>query len=199
MEHLNALASTFIHNALAESTHRNYRSCYRQYKRFCKEHAFVYSPLGEHILVLFCTFLATRNFSPVSVKSIKGYLSAIRYVAITKGFPTSLHGMDRLYYVLRGIKRYQGQLLSRPPRSPITTLRLTTLHGFINTLPISNHDRALYWSACTLAFFGLLRVSEYSCPKIKVCYPSHNLMLNDITFTKKGLLLVSIKASSKTD
>ena len=191
------LAASFMHTALANSTLRNYRSAYRQYKLFCKEHIFNYFPVTEHIMVLFCTYLATRKRSPISCKSIKGYLSAIRYKAIMKGFPVSFHGMDRLYYVLRGIKRHQSNKLQRPPRSPITNIHLIELYNFILTLPISRHDKKLYWSACTLAFFGLLRVSEYTCPKVKSFDPNYNLLLEDVNFINAAMSIF-IKAS-KTD
>ena len=187
------MANSFMKNAVANSTNRNYRSCFRQYRRFCKQHSFDYFPVLEHILVLFCTFLATKE-NAISFKSIKSYLSAVRYKAILKGFSTSFHGMDRLYYVLRGIKRHQGNLHGRPPRSPITTHHLTILHGFINALPIGNHDKALYWSACTLAFFGLLRISEYSCPKIKEYHTKFQLLLHDVRFHSNTISLY-IKAS----
>ena len=194
MGHLNLLANTFIAKALANSTRKNYRSCFKQYKAFCKGHSIQHFPITEQTLFLFCTYLATRRYRPITYKSIKGYLSAIRYKGIVKGFIISFNGMNRLYYVLRGIKRHQGNRLHRPPRSPITIQHLAYLHNFIHTLPVSCQDKALYWSACTMAFFGLLRVSEYSCPKIQDFHLHYQLLLRDVSFDHNAISLF-IKAS----
>lgn len=146
------------------------------------------------MLVLFCSSLATRHPKPLSYKAIKSYLSAIRFYAICKGFDVSFHGMDRLYYVLRGIKRSQGNQFNKTPRSPITKNHLTQLHNFVVLMAIPLHDRRLYWSAFTLAFFGLLRVSEYTCQRIRIFNHHFHLTLHDIKFTA-DIVHVHIKAS----
>ena len=180
--------------ALAGSTRNQYHSQYKVYKRFCVRYSLQPFPLVERILILFCTYLATRFQSPVSYNTIKGYLAAIRYFSITKGFSVSFHTMDQLYYTLRGIKRYQGERHNVPKRSPITTHHLVIMHTHLFSPYFPLYEARLYWSASTLAFFGLLRVSEYTTPKIHVFDKACHLLLKDITFSRDAVH-VHIKAS----
>ena len=103
--------------------------------------------------------------------------------------------MDRCYYILRGIRRSDPRRST--PRAPITTLHLIRIHTYLQTSVLTPRDKALYWAACTLAFFGLLRVSEYTSPRTSTYNPARNLLLNDITI-RHSRICVFIK-SSKTD
>ena len=137
-------------------------------------------------------FYVTCRSHHLSYKSLKSYLAGIQFKAIMIGTPTKMCDMCQLYYLLRGIRRTQGQSRRRLPRIPITTTDLETLHLFISTLTIPLQDRKLYWAVVTLAFFGLLRSSEYTAPSI-------NLLTTDVMFSPTfSYTTVSIK-SSKTD
>ena len=58
-------------------------------------------------------------------------------------------------------------------------------------------DRTMLWSAFTLAFFGFLRVSEFTAPTTSTFDGQRTLLARDIA-TKNNVLTVHIKAS-KTD
>ena len=106
----------------------------------------------------------------------------------------SFDAMKRLYYTLRGMKRTQG-IIPRLPRLPITFGHLVFLHTRMQNYDEYNFD--LFWSACTLAYFGLLRVSEYTTPKISEFDHEVHLLVSDITITV-NIMTVRIK-TSKTD
>lgn len=105
--------------------------------------------------------------------------------------------MNYLYYTLRGIRRIQGNSLTRPPRSPITVSHLWSLYAFIESSHFSPHDKSLWRCLVVVAFFGLLRVSEFTCSGI--FYPTLHLAPSDISFNEAfSIMYVNIKGS-KTD
>ena len=57
-------------------------------------------------------------------------------------------------------------------------------------------DHVMFWAACCTAFFGFLRVTEFTCPGVYV--PSCHLSLSDIQWDAGGHYRLFLK-SSKTD
>ena len=141
----------------------------------------------------YATHLANR----MSYKGIKSYLSAISHHCIMADVPVSIPHMHKLRLLIRGIRRYQGNSFGRPLRDPITVNHLQRIYGFLHGSSLPNHNKALFWAASTLAFFGLLRVSEYTCPLVSSFNEDVTLMVSDLTFTIDAIV-VHIKAS-KTD
>ena len=127
---------------------------------------------------------------------IKVYLSAVRSFHIEYGFPDRLLNCPRLQRVMRGIKRVQGSASSA--RLPITdSIMLVIFNAFDLTLP----DHRMFWAACTLAYFGFLRASEFTVPGANSFSPSDHLTLQDIaldSLSSPEALRVQIKVS-KTD
>ena len=106
--------------------------------------------------------------------------------------------MHRLQKVLTGIKRLS------PPRQldcfPITIQTLSTIHSLLKPELSSNLDHVILWAAFTLAFFGFLRASEFTCNG--PFDPDVHLSPQDITLVPNTLapshMLVRVK-QSKTD
>ena len=114
---------------------------------------------------------------------------------ILNGYDLPLRAFIRLQYVLRGIKCVQG--VSKRVRLPITIHHLGMFDLF---LPRSHSDNKMIWAAFTLAFFGFLRISEFTCNTR--FNPRLHLTSSDIKFipspTSPQYMRVEIKAS-KTD
>jgi len=92
---------------------------------------------------------------------------------------------------LRGIKKSQASTPSRV-RLPITLELMQNIKQVLFSV---------LWAACCLAFFGFLRVSEFSIPSLMDYDPSVHLSLQDITIDHRdnpSVLKVIIK-QSKTD
>ncbi|CAB3988529.1 Retrovirus-related Pol poly from transposon 412 [Paramuricea clavata] len=139
--------------------------------------------------MLFATWLAqTRN---LALSSVSSYIAAVRSWHIDLGAPDPTRGATRLARLLRGIRRCRSSpALSRLPV-------INRLMGVLQSaLSAPGFDHVMFWAACSTAFFGFLRVSEFTCAGVYV--PSCHLSLSDIQWDAAGHYRLFLK-SSKTD
>ena len=152
-------------------------------------------PTSEEILCYFATFLAQTT----KHATIKSYLAAVKHLHFKNNFELPLHKFTRLQYLLRGIKRSQGT--SNYVRKPITPTHLNMFFSLLQPLHKPSHiDNKMLWAAICLAFFGFMRISEFTCDK--VFDPDIHLAATDIifrpSFSNPESISVRLK-SSKTD
>ena len=138
----------------------------------------------------------------LSHTSIKVYLSAVRYLHVTSGNHHHFNRQltPRLQLVLNGVKREQATTKSTRVRHPITTDLMLQINTILSQQPHC-YKNIMMWAACCLAFFGFLRVSEFTIPTQTAYDPTQHLSLCDIAVDSKqspSLLQVKIK-QSKTD
>ncbi|CAA7270073.1 unnamed protein product [Cyclocybe aegerita] len=105
----------------------------------------------------FCSNIA---FEPVSVPTIRKYLSAIRAWHIAQGWPEPLSesDQDRIDWSLRGLQNIFGKR-SRPVRPPIT---IPMLRALKRTLNLNDTFDACVWAMAACAFWGMMRFGEVS-------------------------------------
>ena len=151
-------------------------------------------PASELTLIYFASHLAQT----VSYDTVRLYLVAVQDLHRELNFPLHIHNMHRLQKVLTGIKRLAPS--TKRDRFPITTQILTTIHNYLHPALSTNLDHIMLWAAFTLAFFGFLRASEFTCNG--AFNPEVHLTSQDITFhpdmQSPSLMRVKIK-QSKTD
>ena len=111
-------------------------------------------PASESTIIYFAGCLAKT----LKIGTIKTYLAGVRNMHIPNGYNLLLRTFIRLQYVLCGIKRVQG--VSKRVRLPITIHHLAMFDLFS---PRSRSDNKMIWAAFTLALFGFLRISEFTC------------------------------------
>ena len=177
----------FIYLGVAPSTRQTYTSGINSYLQFCSQFNITPYPASSLTLQFFCTHLAQH----VSYKSIKVYLAGIRLAHLELGYsdPTS---SEPLRLVVRGIRRLQGDSTSLR-RLPVTIDLLQTLKQQIRISNFSPVEQRLLWAAFTTAFYGFLRVSEFTSSTSD----SATLQWSDITLSSNT---VSIRLrQSKTD
>jgi len=111
----------------------------------------------EDTLLLFVTYLAQQHLSH---PTIEVYLSAVRHNQFTtdKSWPTAA---PRLHYVLKGIQRSYATTYQPRERLPITFPIMVGLHAVFSKTS-GNFRDIMIWTACCLAYFDLLRVSEFT-------------------------------------
>ena len=195
MDCVDLAVARFQQAALAPSTLATYSSGFRSYRVFCLQIGSSVLPLTELTLQRFVASMANR----ISYKTIKVYLSGVQFVSIMSGFNTHISSFPRLYYTLRGIRRVQGSHFGRPRRLPISVAQLAFLHHRVQLQRYSPFEQLMLRTAASLAFFGLLRCSEFSTASRSSFDASYTLLVNDISFSRDGTIMhVRIKAS-KTD
>ena len=144
-------------------------------------------------LCFFAAYLADQ----VSVKTIKLYLAGIHFAHTENSLPDPFQEAPLLHLLLRGIKHTMG--LSSHQRPPITmTLLPQTKEELARAPDFLPYDKLMLWSAFTLAFYGLLRSSEFRSPSTTRFNPLVHLCFMDVSFTSEGCLILHL-TSSKTD
>lgn len=141
--------------SLAANTRRNYDSRQRLFKRFCHSIGHnVRVPLTESQLSMCIVQFAHSH----SVNSIDGYISAIQHYYNDHNLGDLPRGFH--YQATRlGLKNYFGSLHFKRPRQPITLSHLITIRS---NLVLSVFTDARDWCAYLFAYFGLLRVREFT-------------------------------------
>ena len=183
----------YFEAALAPNTRASYRSGLNRYIKFCRQTSALPFPLIQIVLQLFVTSLARQ----LKYVTIKVYLCGIQYESIILGHPEQISSMPKLHYVMRGIRRSHPS--NSVQRLPITPSHLRDMVNFVHNCLFSDHDKAMWVSLILIAFFGLLRVSEYTCPSKNKFDHAIHLTPSDIEFSKCGNIVhIAIKAS-KTD
>lgn len=134
----------------------------------------------------------------VSWKTIRVYISALRFFQIRAGLPDpSFSSFPRLTYILKGIHRNNPDHQQKR-RLPITLIMLKQLHEVWSKPPIV-FNNVMLWAACCLGFFGFLRAGEFTCPPSSCI--DHPLSASDISVDSHDnpqLLTLHLRAS-KTD
>ena len=192
-------ADEFFAKGLARSTVKTYSSGVKRYTAYCVRVGRVPLPTSEDLISGFVASLAKEKLSYASIRT---YLSAIRYhqVACGHGDP-GIPQMSRLEYILKGIRKDEAhRQAGRRARQPLTPLILKRVFEVWKSLPVVR-DAKMLWAATCLAYFGFLRVGEFTCPTVNSFDGNIHLSPADISVdcsSAPSMLFVRLK-QSKTD
>ena len=194
MEYLRAKRDEYFSNAIRPSTKRSYKTAWNTYKRFSKQVRIPTLPLSDIKLQYFVSSIGSK----VSFETIKVYLSGLRYHSLLAGHNVRIQNMDGLIFVLRGIRRVQGKSMVRRKRDPILPHHIRTLGRYLSQNQ-SPRDYVMIMAAITLAFFGLLRSSEYTSIGSRHYDKDITLYKEDISFNENMSVMTIHVKGSKTD
>ena len=189
-----AKSQQILNLALAPTTRDNYASSYQKFTKFCSHHRINILPVLENTLIAFATDLSYT----LAHSSIKVHLAAVGFHCAIQGQAIPFKTFKRLYYLMRGIKRVQGGKRKKRKRAPITPSMLKSIN--INLFNSSHvyEDKVMLWAALLTAFYGFLRVSEFTSARKKTFDPTTRLPFSDMNFASDGSVTLLIK-TSKTD
>ena len=177
---LSAAAQVYFNLGISTATRKAYTVGLHKYNTFCREINQPPIPVRKDTLLLFVTYLAQQN---LSYATIQVYLSAVRYCHITTSESTTLR-TPRLNYVLKGIRKTCSMNHQPREREPITFQIMERLHTVLSKHP-GNYKDIMIWAACCLAYFGLLRVSEFTTSSPDYFDSSTDLMLSDVALDNR--------------
>ena len=106
--------------------------------------------------------------------------------------------MFQLQRLLKGFKRTSDN--TRRKREPMTISILSQLYDILKPMLSEDLDTVMIWASFTLAFFGFLRVSEFTSPT--PAKAGSSLTVRDVSFTPNIANPTSISVTikqSKTD
>jgi len=179
----------YLNANIAEKTAKIYRQKHNAYKKFCKQ--LLLLRYSQKSISMYASHLAdfnTYSYIIQCITAIKYYMKRVR----------KPRKMLHLKQVLAGIKRCISNHPVRPTRLPITPQKLTIIKRRLRRIIHNRHDRRLLWCACLFAYFGFLRVSEYTNPKTWThMKESRTLTWSRVTIKKNHIFIVLKK--SKTD
>ena len=166
-------------SCLATSTQKTYRSGISKFNQFCIMYNIADPlPVSQSLLCSYVVYLAR---SGLCCSTIRTYLSAIRYLQISRDLPeprTEL--MPKLKMIETGVRKVQAaQQLVRRPRLPITPTILKQIKA-LWTPRASELDIIMLWAACCLCFFGFFRMGELTLPADGAYDPTLHLSFEDV-------------------
>ena len=178
---------------IAPSTRRVYQSGIKALYsfNFCEKFKIQPLPVASLTLQFFCVDVSSH----ASYKTLKVYLAAIRLLHLEHGLddPTNDH---LLHLVCRGIRRLQGD--HTRPRLPITINLLRTLKTQLSkSTSFTLLEQRLLWAAFSLAFYGFMRVSEFTTPAVSDNFSPPGLHWTDVKLHTNSISLTLHQ--SKTD
>ena len=108
--------------------------------------------MSEALLCKFVSFLAGEGLKH---RTIKTYLSGVRFLHIRSGFPDPfLSHMPRLDYTMKGVKRVEAEKGGGQRTLHMTPPLLRKLKGVWES-SVVGHDAMMIWAACMLGLFRL--------------------------------------------
>ena len=141
---------------MGPASRATYEAKLRSYVNFCLNTAKVQPfPATQDTLIFYATDRANRR---VQWSTIRGHLAAIRSAHIDLGIDLDFTQFASLQRLLTGIKRFQG--IQADSRLPITYDILCKM--FQHLTPKTSLTFAIFRAAFSLAYFGILRVSEFA-------------------------------------
>ncbi|XP_070549368.1 integrase/recombinase xerD homolog [Ptychodera flava] len=191
-QQLTELATAYIHNSVAGNTRRTYQVGQKCYMDFCSSHGLATLPVTIRTAILIVMNLANRG---LAYRTIKVYLAGVMHHHVERGYADDVTTHALLQRTLQGIRRSIGEV--RRPRLPITIDLLRRLKECLRQrADMCSNDKLMVWASFTLAFYGFLRVSEFTARSPTEFDVNATLLARDIVLT--DVIEIRIKSSRLT-
>ena len=182
-EQLAAKVECFKLKTYAESTQKSYATHLRKYTLFCKEFNFNPVPATQHQIELYIAYLTES----LKYQSILKYINIIRIMHLEYGYPNPMQDNFAIKCLLRGVRRELGDTVKR--KLPITPDILAKIQQHLD---FSNMKDIMFWAACLVGFYCMLRKSNLFPPTSAGFDPEKHLSRSHIEEKPWGLLLTLV-------
>lgn len=162
----------------ADSTKRSYSTFIKSYLQFCALYNVLPVPASSQTVSLYIAYIADR----LCANSVGKYLTAVRLLHLEAGLPNPVKDNWYIDSVLRGVRKKKGVTVTK--KLPITPHILLQIKS---RLDLSVHQNILFWGACLLGFFGMLRRSNFLPASAAAFDPKKHLRRTDIQVMPWGL------------
>ena len=189
-KHFQQFSQYYLSKGLASASAKSYASGASRYIKFCGSCGILPLPVTEAKLSAFVSSLAQAGLAPSSIRT---YLAATRHYQIACGLgDPRIPSMCCLNYILQGIKREKASQSTpcETPRQPITPEILMKLFGVWSRNPDLRKVKML-WAASCLAYFGFLRVGEFTSPGVNAYDGTVHLTVDDVSVDNRQSPLMS--------
>lgn len=171
-------------NAFAPSTLSSYTTQLKSYQTFCSMLGYNVVPLPQEKLLRYVAWLA-RRLTPASISK---YLNIVRIIHLEAGLPNPVQDNWQVQTALQGFKRLKNVTPNR--KLPITPRMLLQIRSLID---LHSPFGKVFWAACLMGFFGLLRKSNLFWSNLT---SKHFVRRGDLVFHKNYMILTI--AATKT-
>ena len=191
MEHIRSRSRELLSASLAANTQIAYKNAVTAFNKFRLHHNLgIQWPAAVTQVQYFISSCFEKGFSPATICT---YCSGISFFHKINNLsdPTSTFIIQKM---LEGCRRSRKQ---NDNRAPISKDLLTGICAKLSEICSSHYEILLFKAAFTLAYYGLLRISElvYTGPM----HTDRPLQLCDVSYDPQNKILVIQILKSKTD
>lgn len=137
--------------AFSANTKKTYQSHLNSYLAFCEQMNIAPVPVSDVTVAKYAAYLARR----LKPSSIKQYLNIIRLLHLECNLENPCADSWYLQSTLRGIEKVKGtEVVRKQPATPTLLFQIKDKLDFAKTVD------CVFWAACLIMFFGLLRKSN---------------------------------------
>lgn len=174
----------------AANTHNTYSQAWESFQYFRSAYNFELNvqPTPEHI-VHYIAYLSINKYAAATMAT---YISGLSFHMRSQGWAD----VTQCFVVRRMLEGSKRTKIPRDVRCPITMPILGRMLIALPHVCNSSYDVALFRAAFLLAFFGFLRVGEFT---VRARGYTPTLALSDVSVRKGGETVEMLIRSSKTD
>ncbi|XP_077311195.1 uncharacterized protein LOC143930594 [Lithobates pipiens] len=181
------LISANLKNSVSLRTWEDYLRAWSRWDSFCSTYNLSIASCNAYTALSFVTFLIHSNLSAASIHKI---LAGVSF--FLKFF--DLPALSSFYTVRQVLKGFRRSHLVRDGRRPISIDLLVKLIQTLPSVCYSPYEILLFNAAFSLAFFGALRLGEFSASNKSSCA----ILLDSDVFVSSDSITICIRRS-KTD
>ena len=178
-----------IHASLSLSSWKKHESAMNCFQKFDDSNPSCHPwPLSGASISEFVTWAAVTQ--KLKAQTIKSYLSSLKFVHKLNNLPCENCSGFIPDTILKGIENLEFySSISKESRKAMSLPLLKLLGHEIARADWTTVNKAVVWSACTIAFFGSLRMGEILAKSPDSFNPGENLLWSDLSFKKDSILL----------